>query len=48
MTDISVTRAQAEVKSLNDRIARSGNLAFITHTVGGKHANGSPVQEVAE
>lgn len=45
-TAISVTRALAEVKSLNDRIARANGNAYISHTVGGKHANGLPVQEV--
>ena len=45
--EISVTRALAEVKSLRDRIQRATSQAFITHTVGGKHANGAPVEQVA-
>lgn len=43
---ISVTRALAEVKSLNDRIARANSGAFITVQTGGKHASGTPLQEV--
>lgn len=46
MTTISVTRALAEVKSLNDRINRANSTAFISYTVGGKHASGNAVQEV--
>lgn len=40
MSTISVTRALAQIKSLNDRIQRATNEAFIAHTVGGKHVSG--------
>jgi len=43
---ISVTRALAQVKSLNDRIARATAVPFTTTITGGKHATGKPVQEV--
>lgn len=46
MTQISITRALAQVKSLNDRIQRGTGVPFITNQVGGKHATGKPVQEV--
>lgn len=46
MTQISITRALAQVKSLNDRIARATAMAFVSNTVGGKHASGKPAQEV--
>lgn len=42
---ISITRALAQVKSLNDRIARSTNLNFVTTLTGGKHASGVSVVE---
>lgn len=48
MTEISITRALAQVKALNDRIARATSVAFVTTTVGGKHASGKPAQEVGE
>lgn len=44
---ISVTRALAQVKSLNDRIARATGMAFVSNTVGGKHPSGKPAQEVS-
>lgn len=45
MTAISVTRALAEVKSLNDRIEKATRQAtFISVTVGGKVPNGSDLQ----
>lgn len=47
MAQISVTRALAQVKSLNDRIARATQTAFITVETGGKHNSGKPVQEVS-
>ncbi|WPJ20636.1 hypothetical protein vBPFY1MI_153 [Pseudomonas phage vB_PF_Y1-MI] len=47
MTQISVTRALAQVKALNDRIERATGQAFVTITTGGKHASGTPVQEIA-
>ena len=47
MTQITITRALAQVKSLNDRIARGSNVAFITTLAGGKHATGTKEQEVA-
>lgn len=46
MTQISVTRALAQVKSLNDRIARATAQAFVSNVVGGKHPSGKPTQEV--
>lgn len=46
MTQISITRALAQVKSLNDRIARGTAVPFITAQIGGKHATGKPLQEV--
>lgn len=45
MTQISITRALAQVKGLNDRIARASNAAFITTLVGGKHQSGVSVTE---
>ncbi|AHJ87360.1 hypothetical protein phiPsa267_105 [Pseudomonas phage phiPsa267] len=45
MTQISVTRALAEVKALNDRIEKATRQAtFISVTVGGKVPNGSDLQ----
>ncbi|QNO00242.1 hypothetical protein QGX21_gp123 [Pseudomonas phage phiPsa315] len=45
MTQISVTRALAEVKALNDRIEKATRQAtFISITVGGKVPNGSDLQ----
>lgn len=46
MTQISVTRALAQVKQLNDRIARGIAVPFITAQTGGKHATGKPLAEV--
>lgn len=48
MTQITVTRALAQVKSLNDRIARTTAQAFISNTTGGKHPSGKPAQEISE
>ncbi|QYW06602.1 hypothetical protein uav_071 [Pseudomonas phage UAVern] len=45
-TQISITRALAQVKSLNDRIERGTGQAFVSNTVGGKHASGRAAQEV--
>lgn len=47
MTQISVTRALAQVKSLNDRIQRGTNGQFIAVSVGGK-INGRPSIQEAE
>ena len=47
MTAISITRALAQVKSLNDRIARGSNANFITTLTGGKHGTGVSEQEAA-
>ena len=45
MTQISVTRALAEVKSLNDRIEKATKTAtFASVTVGGKVPNGADLQ----
>ena len=45
MTQISVTRALAEVKSLNDRIEKATRgTSFIGVTVGGKVPNGADLQ----
>lgn len=46
MTQISVTRALAQVKSLNDRIEKGIAVPFITNLTGGKHATGKPVDEI--
>lgn len=47
MTQISITRALAQVKSLNERIQRSTNGgAFIALSIGGKHNSGKSIQEV--
>lgn len=43
---ITVTRALAQVKALNDRINRATSQAFVTTTTGGKHESGKAVQEV--
>jgi len=49
MTQISVTRALAECKVLNDRIERATRQnVFVTVTVGGKTTNGQPVQEASQ
>lgn len=45
MTQISVTRALAQVKSLNDRIQRGTVARFIDVSVGGKVSGKSSVQE---
>lgn len=46
MTQISVTRALAEVKALNDRIEKATRQAtFISVTVGGKVPNGADLQQ---
>jgi hypothetical protein len=48
MTQISITRALAEIKSLNDRIEKGTRGAvFITTTVGGKTTNGTDLQTTA-
>ncbi len=45
MTQISITRALAEIKSLNDRIEKATRQSvFATVTVGGKTTNGSDLQ----
>ena len=45
MTAISITRALAEIKSLNDRIEKATRgAAFITITQGGKMVNGGDLQ----
>lgn len=46
MTAISITRALAKVKSLNDRIETGSSQLFIATTTGGKHSSGKPVAEV--
>lgn len=46
MAQISITRALAEVKSLNDRIEKATRQGvFVTVTVGGKTTNGQDLQE---
>lgn len=47
MTQISVTRALAQVKSLNDRIQRGTGAQFIAVSQGGKIAGKSSIQEAA-
>lgn len=44
---ITVTRALAQVKSLNDRIARGTNTAFVSILTGGKHESGKQEEEVS-
>lgn len=44
---ITVTRALAQVKSLNDRIERATNTSFVSFTTGGKHNTGKSEQEIA-
>lgn len=46
MTEISVTRALAQIKSLNDRIDKGIAVPFITNLTGGKHATGKAVGEI--
>lgn len=46
MTEITITRALAQVKSLNDRIERASRESFVTTLTGGKHASGKPQAEV--
>jgi hypothetical protein len=43
---ITVTRALAQIKSLEDRIARATSNPFVSFRVGEKSAGGSPVAEV--
>lgn len=43
---ISVTRALAQIKSLNDRIEKGIAVPFITNLTGGKHGTGKPVSEI--
>lgn len=45
MTAISVTRALAEVKSLNDRIERATRQAFVATTIGGKIPGGQTKEQ---
>lgn len=45
MTTISVTRALAQIKSLEGRISDAVQKPFISVTVGGKPINGTPVQQ---
>jgi hypothetical protein len=46
MTQISITRALAEIKSLNDRIEKGTRQSvFATVTVGGKTTNGQSLQD---
>lgn len=46
MSTISVTRALAQIKSLDDRILKATGTAFITYAVGNKTAGGSAIPEV--
>jgi hypothetical protein len=46
MTSITITRALAQVKSLNDRIERATRESFVTTLTGGKHATGKAKAEV--
>lgn len=46
MTEITITRALAQVKSLNDRIERATRESFVTTLTGGKHASGKAKGEV--
>lgn len=46
MAKISVTRALAQKKALNDKIQRATSIPFITALTGGKHATGKTEQEL--
>lgn len=46
MAKISVTRALAQIKSLNDRIEKGIVTPFVTYVVGGKHATGKQVVDI--
>lgn len=46
MAKISVTRALAQKKALNDKIARATSVPFITVMTGGKHATGKSQAEL--
>lgn len=49
MAQISITRALAEVKSLNDRIEKATRQGvFVTVTVGGKTTNGQDLQSATQ
>ena len=48
MKQITVTRALAQIKALNDRIGRGTSVSFVTTTTGGKHESGKPEQEVRQ
>lgn len=48
MTQISITRALAQVKSLNDRIQRGTGAQFIAVSVGGKITGKSSIQEAEQ
>lgn len=43
---ITVTRALAQIKSLEERITRATQAAFVSYRVGEKSAGGSPVADV--
>lgn len=45
---ISVTRALAQIKSLNDRIEKGISVPFVTNITGGKHATGKSIDEITK
>lgn len=47
MTQITVTRALAQVKALNDRITRGIATSFVSTVTGGKHETGKSKEEVS-
>ena len=46
MAKISVTRALAQLKTLNDRIQRASAEQFVTRVAGGKHSSGEELTKI--
>lgn len=46
MAKISVTRALAQLKTLNDRIQRASAEEFVTRIAGGKHSSGEELTKI--
>lgn len=46
MAKISVTRALAQLKTLNDRIQRASAEQFVTRVAGGKHTSGEELTKI--
>lgn len=45
---VTVTRALAQVKSLQDRITRATNQPFVSTSTGGKHETGKSIEDVSK